>query len=103
MQAAQLVSATWGRVEPLARLIVLPRGERRWSLRHVLRYLLLKFPTDLYLGALVLYFAVRALPGAASPWLIELISTFLFWALIPAFPLLILLLISRQWRRAGIA
>jgi vancomycin resistance protein VanJ len=103
LQAAQLFSAIGGRVEPVARLIVLPRGERRWSLRAVVRYLLLKFPTDLYLGGMVLYFAARALPGARSPWPVELISTFLFWALIPAFPVLILMLITRQWRRAGIA
>jgi endonuclease/exonuclease/phosphatase family metal-dependent hydrolase len=111
MQAAQFFSAIGKETEAVARLIVLPKGERRWRLRYVLRYLLLKFPIDLYLGVMALYFAVRSMhldtddiiPGVQSPWPVELISTFLFWALIPAFAILIAMLVLRRWRRAVFA
>jgi vancomycin resistance protein VanJ len=57
---------------------------------------------DLYTGALVVYFVLR-LQSGDSLWPVALISQFLHFLLIPALPLLVVMLLLRRWRRSVMA
>lgn len=56
---------------------------------------------DLYMGGLLLYFALR-LPFGTSFWYTALLSSFIHWLLLPSFLFLPLLLIGRRWMRAAL-
>jgi vancomycin resistance protein VanJ len=57
---------------------------------------------DLYTGALVVYFVLR-LRSSSNPWPVALTGQFLHLLLIPAFPLLVIMLLLRRWRRSVMA
>ncbi|HEC22760.1 MAG TPA: hypothetical protein ENI95_07575, partial [Chloroflexi bacterium] len=56
-------------------------------------------PADIYFAGLGVYFGARLAVGYRF-WPVELVSQFIHLLLLPAFPLLIVLLLSRHWLRA---